>query len=62
MRKKVQMFGPKSQKKAEQFIEDHPNRNLVLLQNVRTRRFAVCRPYLMDDLAQKGFHPVESEE
>ncbi len=61
MAKKVNMYGRKSLDQARQYVQEHPNRDLVILKNDHTRRIAVCSPHTAEDLKPKGFRPVDSD-
>ena len=61
MAKKVDMFGRNSLEKARQYVQEHPNRNLVILKNQRTWRIAVCSPHTAQKLQKQGFRPVEAK-
>ena len=59
--KKVDMYGRNSLEKARQYVQEHPNRDLVILKNHQTWRIAVCSPHTAQKLKPKGFRPVDSE-
>lgn len=61
MTKKVDMYGRNSLEKAQQYVKEHSNRDLVVLTNDHTRRIAVCSSHTAQELKSKGFRPVESE-
>jgi hypothetical protein len=58
MTKKVHLFGAYSLERAQQYVQEHPAKNLVLLK-APDRRFAVCLPSTADELKTKGFTLVE---
>jgi hypothetical protein len=62
MSKKIRFYGPKSLNRARRYIDQHPDRDLVLLKDSRTRRFAVCSPNMAQKLSAQGFSPVQSED
>lgn len=61
MSKKVRMYGPNSLNRAQMYIDQHPDRDLVILKDSRTRRVAVCSPKMAEELRTQGFSPVELE-
>lgn len=61
MAKKVKMYGRKSLDKARQYVQEHSNRDLVILKNDQTRRIAVCSSYTAQELKPKGFRPMDSD-
>jgi hypothetical protein len=56
------MFERNSLEKARRYVQEHPNRDLVILKNHLTWRIAVCSPHIAQKLKAKGFRPVDSEE
>lgn len=61
MPKKVRMYGPNSLERAQLYVDQHPDRDLVILKDSRTRRIAVCSPKMAEELRTQGFRPVETE-
>ena len=61
MTKQVDMYGRNSLDKARQYVQEHSNRDLVILQSNQTRQIAVCSPQKAQELKSKGFLPVDSE-
>jgi len=61
MSKRVRMYGPNSLERAQLYVDQHPDRDLVILKDLRTRRIAVCSPKMAEKLSTQGFSPVESE-
>lgn len=59
MPSKVRMYGRKSLARAQAYVAQYPNRDLVILKENRTRRFAVCSTTVADKLRSQGFSPVE---
>jgi hypothetical protein len=62
MVKNVHMFGRNSLEKARLYVQEHPNRDLVILKDSRTWRIAVCSPRLVPELKAKGFQLIDSKE
>lgn len=61
MAKKVALYGRNSLEKARQYVQDHPNRDLVLLKNQQSWRIAVCSPHTAEKLKSEGYRPIDSE-
>ena len=58
MTKKVYLFGRNSLDKARLHVQQHPEKNLVILKDSQTWRIAVCSPSMAEELKAKGFTPI----
>jgi hypothetical protein len=52
--KQLYLFGPRSLEKAQRHIQNHPEKDLVLLR-APDRRLVVCRANKAPELRAKGF-------
>jgi hypothetical protein len=57
--KRVHMFGRKSLDQAQLHVQNHPERDLIILKDARGR-IAVCNPRLAQELKTKGFQLIDS--
>lgn len=59
MTKKVYMFGRKSLERAQLYVQNNPEKDLIILKDDRGR-IAVCSPLTAPELKTKGFQPINS--
>jgi hypothetical protein len=62
MPKKIQMFGRKSLERAQDYVAQYPDRDLVILKNNLSWRIAVCNPTTAEKLKSQGFAPVKAKK
>ena len=59
MTKKVHMFGRKSLDQAQLYVQNKPEKDLIILKDARGR-IAVCSPHVAQELKTKGFQLMDS--
>jgi hypothetical protein len=59
MTKKVRMFGRKSLDQARLYVQNNPEKDLIILKDARGR-IAVCSPHTGQELKTQGFQLIDS--
>jgi hypothetical protein len=61
MSKQVYKFGRKSFENAQEYVQSHPGKSLIILKDSKGK-FAVCNSQMAQELKTKGFQQIDSKE